>query len=185
MEVFVMITEKVMLRSSLQYSDDRKKRYILSVEWDKDKKKACVIMLSSGQANGIIFDRTTTHCIENFIQLDYGSVDIVNLFATIGNGKSVIDDGIDEENLKTIKKSASSAEIIVFAVGTGKQNDKRVQKCQSAVLEELSEYKEKMFCIADADDRKFYHPLCPKVRKWKLLQFSADELTEKEQCADD
>ena len=45
-----MITEKVMLKSSLQYSDDKKKRYVLSVEWDKDKKKACVIMLSSGQA---------------------------------------------------------------------------------------------------------------------------------------
>ena len=175
-----MITEKVMLKSSLQYSNDKKKRYILSVEWDKDKKKACVIMLSSGQAKGIVFDRTTTHCIENLIKLDYGSVDIVNLFATIGNGKSVIDNEIDEENLKTIKKSANSAEMIVFAVGTGKANDKRMQKCQSAVLDELSEYKEKMFCIADADDRKFYHPLCPKVRKWKLLRFSADELNIKE-----
>lgn len=46
MEVFVMITEKTMLKSSMQYSDDKKKRYVLSVEWDKDKKKACVIMLS-------------------------------------------------------------------------------------------------------------------------------------------
>lgn len=175
-----MITEKVVLKSSLQYSDDKTKRYVLSIEWDKDKKKACIIMLSSGQANGIVFDRTTTHCIENLIKLDYGSVDIVNLFATIGNGKSVIDDEIDEENLKAIKKSANSAEIIIFAVGTGKANDKRVQECQSAVLEELSEYNKKMFCIADADDRKFYHPLCPKVKKWKILKFSADELISKE-----
>lgn len=42
LEVFVMITEKTMLKSSMQYSDDKKKRYVLSVEWDKDKKKACV-----------------------------------------------------------------------------------------------------------------------------------------------
>ncbi len=175
-----MITEKITLRSSLQYSDDKKKRYVLSVEWDKDKKKACVIMLSSGQANGIVFDRTTTHCVENLIALDYGSVDIVNLFATIGNGKSVIDDGIEEENLKAIKKSANNADIVVFAVGTGKTNDKRVQKCQAEVLEELSTFNKKMFCIADADDRKFYHPLCPKVRKWKLLQFTLDELISKE-----
>ncbi len=175
-----MITEKVALRSSLQYSDDKTKRYVLSVEWDKDKKKACVIMLSSGQANGIVFDRSTTHCIENLIELDYGSVDIVNLFPTIGNGKSIIDDEIDEDNLKSIKKSASIAEIIIFAAGTGKANDKRVQKCQSTVLNELSEYNEKMFCIADADDRKFYHPLCPKVKEWKLLRFSADELNMKE-----
>ena len=180
-----MITEKIVLKSSLQYSDDKKKRYVLSVEWDKDKKKACVIMLASGQANGIVFDRTTTHCIENLIYLDYGSVDIVNLFATIGNGKSIIDEKMDEENLKAINKSASNAEMIVFAVGTGKLNDKRVQKCQAEVLEELSEYSEKMFCIADEDDRKFYHPLCPKVRKWNLLPFSMDELISKERCADD
>lgn len=175
-----MITEKVILKSSLQYSDDKRKRYVLSVEWDKDKKKACVIMLSSGQANGIVFDRTTTHCVENLIELDYGGVDIVNLFATIGNGKAVIDDGIDEENLKAVKKSASNADMIVFAVGTGKANNKKVQKCQSAVLEELSEYAEKLFCIADSDDRKFYHPLCPRVKVWKLLPFSPDELITKE-----
>lgn len=175
-----MITEKVILKSSLQYSDDKRKRYILSVEWDKDRKKACVIMLSSGQANGIVFDRTTTHCIENLIELDYGGVDIVNLFATIGNGKSVIDDGIDEENLKAVKKSASNADMIVFAVGTGKANNKKVQKYQSKVLEELSEYAEKMFCIADEEDRKFYHPLCPRVKEWKLLPFSPDELITKE-----
>lgn len=70
-----MITEKVILKSSLQYSDDKRKRYVLSVEWDKDRKKACVIMLSSGQANGMVFDRTTTHCIENLIELDYGGTE--------------------------------------------------------------------------------------------------------------
>lgn len=87
-----MITKKVMLRLSLQYSVGKKKRYVLSFEWDKDKKKACIIMLSSGQANGIVFDRTTTDCIENLIEPDYASVNIVNLFATIGNGKAVIDE---------------------------------------------------------------------------------------------
>lgn len=175
-----MISEKTILKSSLQYSDDKTKRYVLSVEWDKDKKKACIIMLSSGQANGFVFDRTTTHCIENLIALDYGSVDIVNLFATIGNGKAVIDNEMDSENRKAIQKSASNAEIIIFAVGTGKSTDKRVQKCQAEVLESLSPYQKKLFCIADSDDRKFYHPLCPKVRKWKLMPFTIDELVHKE-----
>lgn len=175
-----MISEKTILKSSLQYSDDKTKRYVLSVEWDKDKKKACVVMLSSGQANGIVFDRTTSHCIENLIALDYGSVDIVNLFATIGNGKAVIDNETDGENRKAIQKSASNAEIIIFAVGTGKSTDKRVQKCQAEVLESLSPYQKKLFCIADSDDRKFYHPLCPKVRKWKLMPFIIDELINKE-----
>lgn len=175
-----MISEKVILKSSLQYSDDRKKRYVLSVEWDREKKKACIIMLSSGQANGIVFDRSTTHCIENLLLLDYGGVDIVNLFAHVGNGKAVIEDVIDEQNLAVIKKSVSHADMIVFAVGTGKLHDKRVQKCQKAVLNELAVYKEKLFCIADEEDRKFYHPLCPRVKRWKLLPFSPDELIVKE-----
>ena len=170
-----MITEKTMLKSSLQYSDDKKKRYLLSVEWNKDGKKTCVIMLSSGQANGIVFDRTTTHCIENLLDLNYGSVDIVNLFATVSYGKAVIDNEFDRENLSIIKKSASNADMIVYAVGTGKLNDKRVQKYQKAVLKELADYKEKLFCIADKEDRKFYHPLCPKVQKWRLLPFSPKE----------
>ena len=37
-----MISEKTMLKSTIQYSDDKTKRYVLSVEWDKDKKKSCI-----------------------------------------------------------------------------------------------------------------------------------------------
>lgn len=36
--------------------------------------------------------------------LDYGGVDIVNLFANVGNGKAVIDAEIDKQNLAVIKK---------------------------------------------------------------------------------
>ena len=64
----------------------------------KTRKGLVWLCFSSGQANGIVFDRTTSHCIENLIALDYGSVDIVNLFATIGNGKAVIDNEMDGEN---------------------------------------------------------------------------------------
>ena len=59
------MTEKTVLKSNLVYSDDKRKRYLMNIEWDKSKKKAAVIMLSAGTATGIFFDRTTNNVLEN------------------------------------------------------------------------------------------------------------------------
>ncbi len=171
-----MLVEKNILKSDLSYNDDKSRRYLLKIEWDKMKKNACVIMFSAGIANGIYFDRTTDCVIRNLVELDYGSVDILNLFSSID---SSIEDVADDENLKLIDTSAKNADIVIFAVGTGHSTDKRVQKRQKDVLAILKRYDKKLYCIADADDRKFYHPLCPKVRKWNLVKFDVVELTKK------
>lgn len=39
-------------------------------------------MLCFGKGNGIYFDKSTSQCIKNLLSLDYGSVDIVNLFSS-------------------------------------------------------------------------------------------------------
>lgn len=171
-----MLVEKNILKSDLSYNDDKSRRYLLKIEWDKMKKKACVIMFSAGTANGIYFDRTTDCVIRNLVELDYGSVEILNLFSSID---SSIEDVADDENLKIIDTSVKNADIVIFAVGTGHSTDKRVQKRQKDVLAILKRYDKKLYCIADADDRKFYHPLCPKVRKWNLVKFDVVELTKK------
>lgn len=75
-----MQVEKNILKSDLCYNDDKTKRYLLKIEWDKTKKKACIIMLSAGRANGLFFDRTTSNVVENLVEADYGSVDVLNLF---------------------------------------------------------------------------------------------------------
>ena len=171
-----MLVEKNILKSDLSYSDDKSKRYLLRLEWDKMKKKACVIMFSAGIANGICFDRTTDYVIENLVELDYGCVDILNLFSSVD---TKIEDISDDENLKVINTSAKNADIVIFAVGTGHSKNKIVQKRQNEVLAILKRYDKKLYCIADSEGQKFYHPLCPKVRKWNLEKFDIVELTKK------
>ncbi len=171
-----MLVEKNMLKSDLSYNDDKSKRYLLRIEWDKTKKKACVIMLSAGKANGLFFDRTTNNVIENLVESDYGSVDILNLFSSLD---TKIEEESDNDNLKMIDTSAKNSDIVIFAAGTGHKGDKRVQKRQKDVFAILKRYDKKLFCIADSNGQKFYHPLCPKVKKWNLVKFDIEELTRK------
>jgi len=81
--------------------------------------------------------------------------------------------------LKAINTSAKNADIVIFAVGTGHSKNKIVQKRQNEVLAILKRYDKKLYCIADSEGQKFYHPLCPKVRKWNLEKFDIVELTKK------
>ena len=138
-------------------------------------------MLCAGVTNGIFFDRTTNYVIQNLVELDCGGVDILNLFSSVDK---TIDSNTDSENLKAIETSAKNADIVVFAVGTGHQANKKVQLCQNAVLDVLNPYNEKLHCIADDYGKKFYHRLCPKVQKWNLVKFDVEELTGRE-CEDD
>ena len=171
-----MLVEKNILKTDLSYNDDKSRRYLLNIEWDKMKKKVCIIMLSAGRANGLFFDRTTNNVLENLVESDYGSVDVLNLFSCLDEK---FEDVADVENLQMIEQSAKSADIVIFAVGTGRKADNRVQARQKEVLATLKKYDKKLFCIADSEGRKFYHPLCPKVRKWNLVKFDIEELTKK------
>lgn len=171
-----MHVEKHILKSDLLYSDDKKKRYLLHLEWDKTKKTACLVMLTAGKSNGIFFDRSTNNAVSNLVGSGYGSVDILNLFAS---AEQRFEDCSDKENLQAIDKSAKGADIVIFAAGTGHSTDKKAMTRQKEVLAILKRYDKKLYCIADCDGKKFYHPLCPKVKKWNLVRFDIAELTKK------
>ena len=183
-QVLFYFTEVIMniikntIKTEVVYDDECKKRYCLHVEWDKARERACVIMLSAGKTNGISFDHTTNYVLENLIDLNYGCADIVNLFAS--NDKS--DSSSDNENLKVISKVVKDSDIVVFATGATYRTNSRVKERQNEVLEMLKEYEDILYCIADEDGQRFYHPLCPKVRKWNLVKFNINEIME--ECND-
>ena len=52
-----MTKEKNTIRTELLFDSDGESKLKLSVEWDKNKKKACVIMLRFGKGDGIYFDK--------------------------------------------------------------------------------------------------------------------------------
>ncbi len=60
-----MKTIKNNLKSEAVYDENETRRYVLHLEWQKDLKRACVIMLKAGRTNGVFFDRTT-----NFVLVD-------------------------------------------------------------------------------------------------------------------
>ena len=172
--------QKNSIKVEVQYDDTNSKRYYLSVEWNKEKPCALVIMLSPSRTNGISFDRSTNYCIENLVRLGYGKMVVVNMFANIGDGKSVIEPCDDEQNLKTIKKFISSSDDVIYAVGTGRENNKVFRRRKAQVAELLANT-ENLFCISDDEGKKFYHPLFPKVYEWSLVKVSPDILQEKTQ----
>ena len=177
---FKMIMKKT-IKVEGDYDGTSSKRYYLSVDWDKEKPCAVVIMLSAGKTNGVSFDRSTNYCLENLVRLGYGKMIVVNMFANIGDGKSIIEDCDDEQNLKAIKKFVSSSDVVIYAVGTGKENNQKFQNRKKQVLDILSSYEGKLFCISDDEGKKFYHPLYPKAYEWNLVEVSVDDLSEKAQ----
>lgn len=170
-----MITEKKTLKTTLTYSEDMRRCYAVTIEWEKEKPKAAVIMLSAGKTDGVCFDKTTGCVIKNLVALGYGSVDILNLFSSLDGTK---EDTGDEENLEIIGILAKLAKTVVFAVGTGHKTNKKVQARQKEVIEILKMYDEKLYCISDETGEKFYHPLCPKVYRWNLVQVNSKRLCE-------
>lgn len=151
---------------------DDNNRYLLKIEWDKTASSALVIMLTASRTNGISFDRSTNHCLENLTKLGYGSVSIVNLFSYM-DGEISIED--EEENLKTIASAVSEVDDIIYAAGTGKECNKKVLNRKKKVMELLRNSGKKLYCISDSDGKKFYHPLCPKVATWILSEFKVED----------
>lgn len=96
-----MKTTKSMIKTEVIYDDEMKNKYLVRKEWDKSKKKALVIMKNAGQADEIVQDQTTMYVINNLSKLDYGVVDIVNLFPSI-EGDETKESAI--ENLKVSVK---------------------------------------------------------------------------------
>lgn len=171
-----MKTEQRNTQIIFEYDTDMKKKYLHRIIWDEKKERATVIMLSAGSSKGVYFDRTTCNVLRNLMNLGFGSADIVNLFPEIGNGKVVASNSEDTENIHQIEKSAECADKIIYAVGTGHKTNKAVRKRAKTVIEIITKYAKKCYCISDSDGQLFYHPLCPKVWDWKLVPLPFKQL---------
>ena len=73
------------LKTEAVFSDDGVKRYLLRKTWDDEKPKLSIIMLAPSGASGIELDATTLLVLNNADRLGFGSVDILNLFATLND----------------------------------------------------------------------------------------------------
>ena len=136
-----------------------------------------IIMLAPSEASGIVLDTTTQLCLNNVSRLGYGSITIVNLFATLNDFALHQTEEENPENLKAILEAVRKADQIVYAPGTGKAKNKVFQKRQEQVLKELAPYEVKLCCLCDDEGKaKYQHPLSPAVRVWNLCRLKVKEL---------
>lgn len=167
------------LRTEAVYSDNGIKRYLLRKTWDTSLPKLAVIMLCAGSAGAVELDTTTQLVLNNASRLGYGSVAILNLFATLNDFALKQSGSRDEENLDVIIREAMVAEKVVYAPGTGKAKNKLFMEVQKQVLFALQAYEAKLHCLCDENGgSRYLHPLSPRVREWHLLPLKVCELVE-------
>lgn len=166
-----MITEKSVMKTEVKFSDDKNHRYLLRKEWDNKKKRAMVIMVNPSSANDISMDFTTLYTINNLQKLDYGSVDIVNIYPKVTNKLKLTEINSDElsTNDQLISEIAEKVDSIIIAWGKRGSNSKKIEERQKKILDNLSAYKDKVYIISDTNGNVGFHPLAPQIRfNWVL-----------------
>nr|WP_245203760.1 DUF1643 domain-containing protein [Ammoniphilus resinae] len=146
-----------------------KNKYLIRKEWDKDKKKALVIMKNAGQADEVVQDQTTMYVINNLSKLEYGVAEIVNLFPSIKGvekKESVI------ENLKCIQEAITRVDDVIIAVGKGVETNKKAVERLNMILAMLLDKKANILQIEASSGRKGFHPLYPALKhRWRLVPY--------------
>ncbi len=159
------------------FSENGRKRYLLTKVWDTEKPRLTIVMLSPSEASGIELDNTTMLVLNNASRLGYGQVSIVNLFATLGFLQLRKEEDKDSENLTFIERASDDADVVIYAPGVGKASNHLFIKRQNQVLDVLKPYEAKLRCLSNMEGKaRFQHPLSPAVRTWYLSEMKVAEL---------
>lgn len=148
------------IKTTAVFSKDKKKRYVLKIEWDENKPKACIIMTYPSTADEYTIDQTTMLVRNNAVEQGYGSITIVNLFCGLDLKKPET----DRVNSSVLAEECSKADLIIVAYGRGTAHTEKKEQ----LLEALQPYKEKLHTIIDNAGSSFSHPLAPRAREWKV-----------------
>ena len=172
-----MNTITTTLTTEAVFSDDGLKRYLLKKTWDISLPALAIIMLAPSIASGVTMDSTTNLVLNNASELGFGSVSIVNLFATLGDFTLSSAEAKDPENTKAILEAVKDADVVIYAPGVGKNKLQVFQERSIQVLTALQSYEKKLKCLTSASGKaKLLHPLCPAVRRWHLKELRLAEL---------
>ncbi len=102
-----------------------KYRYLLTREWDISKQQITFIMLNPSIADGNQDDPTIRRCINFATAWDYGSLEVVNLFAyraTKPRDICKVADPVGVENDYYLQESTQRAALIIVAWGCNVRN---------------------------------------------------------------
>jgi len=172
-----MNTIETTLTTTALYSEDNTKKYLIRKVWDEKKPSLTIILLAPSTGSDVALDSTTMLTLNNAYRLGYGSLSIVNLFATLDDFTFESAEDEDKENLKVILAEAKSCDTLVYAPGVGKAKSQAFQKRSEQVLSQLKPYEKKLKCLTNADgNARLRHPLTPALRHWVLSDVTVNEI---------
>lgn len=160
---------KSIIKTEVVYDDDMKNKYVVKKEWEKNKRKALVLMKNTGLADKIIQDQTTMYVVNNLAKLEYGSVVIMNLFPSL-EGKNTNESAT--ENLKCVQEEVTKVDDVIIAVGTGIETNKEALKRLHMIMAIFLDKRANILQIECPKGRRGFHPLYPAVKnEWKLVHY--------------
>jgi hypothetical protein len=109
-----------MLESTALLSPDKIYRYSLTRVWDRDKPRACFVMLNPSAADETQDDPTIRRCIGFSERWGYGSLAVVNLFAYRTHDPRILKaapDPIGADNDRHVLEAALNAGLTIAAWG--------------------------------------------------------------------
>ena len=169
-----VIERKGSIRSESVYNEDYTHRYILRKEWDKEKKKAVVIMIQPNTNDPYELDMTTVRVINNLNKIGYGYADIVNLYSRVSTKLNLKLDEADllrEENDGYIIRSCMKSDVVILAWGSIEETSVKVAKRIDDLMVKLEPFKEKLHIICDEKSNVSRQPLAPTVANhWRLVK---------------
>lgn len=152
--MFQKITANI--ESTAVLSDDGLYRYQLTRTWDRNKKKATVIMLNPSKADMLKTDRTVMNVNNFLVDNDYGEMTVVNLFAYMTTDPKFLTEREEiHESLNNnfLIDAFEKADTIIVA-WTRKNYVTRKREVERF----LQQYQEKVQCFGDKTGKKPRHP---------------------------
>jgi hypothetical protein len=116
-----MVKDSAKISVEAEFSDDRQLRFSLSKLWNSDKPNALFILLNPSKADVLRVDNTFCNIINQCIDLDYGSVTLVNLFPLMATEQKELRGKLElgkSENLDVIERELSSTNDVFIAWGS-------------------------------------------------------------------
>lgn len=110
----------IYVESTAVLSDDKLYRYLLRRVWDTTKPRMLYVMLNPSTADAEADDATIRSCVRLAATLDYGSIEVVNIFAwRATNPKDLtdLDDPVGPRNYSTFVSAVRRCNVVVCAWG--------------------------------------------------------------------
>lgn len=133
-------------------------RYLLRRTWDAKRPRLLYIMLNPSTADADIDDPTIRSCIRLAKGIDYGSFEVVNLFAFRATDPAELakaSDPIGPANTGTIDRAVGRCDIVVCAWGAHPMAERR----SIAIRNNLRSWRPAIFCFGKTKSGAPKHPL--------------------------